>query len=101
MFKEDYTSRWILEESGKKKDFEIELLETDALFQIFTFKDISILDSKVFDDESKVKIEFSTSPTKDKKNNNSNTKPSLLSSCYAFRPKSEVVKRLWPAWYKK
>ncbi len=39
--------------------------------------------------------------SKDKKNNNSNTKPSLLSSCYAFRPKSEVVKRLWPGWYKK
>jgi len=71
MFKEDYTSRWILEESGKNKDFEIELLETDSLFQIFTFKDISILDSKVFDDENKVKIEFSTSPTKDKKNNKS------------------------------
>ena len=34
-----------------------------------------------------------------KKENNPKTKPSLLSSCYAFRPNSEVVKRLWPDWY--
>jgi len=47
----------------------------------------------------------------DKKENNSrkyqknnkeqnSKKPSLLSSCFAFRPNSKVVKRLWPEWYK-
>ena len=27
-------------------------------------------------------------------------KPGLLGTCHAFNPKSEVVKRLWPDWYK-
>ena len=50
-------------------------------------------------------------PKDDKKENNSrkyqknnkeqnSKKPRLLSSCFAFRPNSEVVKRLWPEWYK-
>ncbi len=38
-----------------------------------------------------------------RKNKNLNTpsrqKPSLLGTCYAFNPKSEVVKRFWPEWH--
>ncbi len=30
---------------------------------------------------------------------NTTNKPSLLGSCHAFSPKSEVVKRMWPDWY--
>ena len=36
----------------------------------------------------------------DKKSKTLDKKPRLLGSCYAFDPESDVVKRLWPYWYK-
>ena len=47
-------------------------------------------------------------PYKSHKKNNKNllnksvpiNKPLLLGTCHSFDPKSDVVKRLWPEWYK-